>query len=138
MSVGLRLRNARIKRGLTQKDLAQLSGVKQSTISEVETGESKSPSGTNLVHLAHALRIRPEWLVTGKEPMIAGGVSNVIPLEAELLAINWLKLAPEVRSKVADMIEEMVKNSRADSEAVPDSRIENTYGKPPSRRKPVR
>jgi transcriptional regulator with XRE-family HTH domain len=126
--VGVRLRHARKLKGLTQVQLAKSSGVKQSTISEVETGESKSPVGTNLVRLAQTLSVSPEWLAAGKGPMVAS--DPPLPIEAQRVARDWLKLAPEVRKSIASMIREMVKESASDAPAVPDERVAEAYGKP--------
>lgn len=129
--VGMRLRHARKLRGLTQQALAKASGVKQASISEVETGESKAPSGTNLVSLAQSLKVSPDWLAFGKGQM-EGSTTDPLPAEAERLARDWLKLSPEVRAKVAEMIREMVKTSAADTKATPDERVAAAYGKPGS------
>lgn len=126
--VGVRLRHARKAKGLTQVQLAKASGVKQATISEVETGESKSPLGTNLVKLALALHVSPEWLAAGKGQMV--NTDPPLPPEAEKVARDWLLLAPEVRRSVASMIREMVKGSAADQEPASDERVEKAYGTP--------
>lgn len=126
--IGVRLRHARKTKGLTQVQLAKASGVKQATISEVETGESKSPVGTNLVRLALALQVSPEWLATGKGPMVS--TDPPLSQEAQRVARDWLKLAPEVRKSVASMIREMVKESASEEPAVPDERVEEAYGRP--------
>lgn len=126
--VGVRLRHARKLRGLTQQELAKAAGVPQSAISEVETGESKSPSGTNLVSIAFALKVSPGWLAQGKGQMDA--TETPLPHDAMKVARDWLKLAPEVRLKVADMIREMVKQSSADAPAVSDQRVADSYGRP--------
>jgi transcriptional regulator with XRE-family HTH domain len=126
--VGVRLRHARKLRGLTQQELEKASGVPQSAISEVETGESKSPSGTNLVSLAQSLGVSPQWLAHGKGAMEDTG--SPLPIEAIKVARDWLRLAPEVRASVADMIKQMVKTSSAEHQAVPDSKVEAAYGRP--------
>jgi transcriptional regulator with XRE-family HTH domain len=125
--VGVRLRHARKLRGMTQQELAKSSGVKQASISEVETGESKSPVGTNLVKLAQSLQVSPEWLASGKGPMEQ---LDQLPPEALSVARDWMRLAPEVRSSVRDMIRKMVETSDADRRAVPDETVERAYGKP--------
>ena len=58
-----RIKFARKKRGLTQNQLSELSGVEQSDLSKLERG--KSLKTTNLVSLAKALDCNPEWLDTG-------------------------------------------------------------------------
>jgi transcriptional regulator with XRE-family HTH domain len=132
--VGMRLRHARKLRGLTQQALAKLSGVKQTTISDLETGESKSPVGTNLVSLAQSLQVNPDWLATGKGDMQPLDVP--LPAKAVLLARDWLKLAPEVQESVHDMIRKMVRASSADTQPVPDEQVAAAYGKPGSKAKP--
>lgn len=127
--VGVRLRHVRKElRGMTQQDLVKSSGVKQSTISDLETGESRSPVGTNLVALAQSLDINPDWLATGKGDMEP--VDVPLPPKAIVLARDWLKLAPEVQESVHDMIRKMVKASSADQEAAPNEKVEAAYGRP--------
>lgn len=58
-----RIKFARKKRGLTQNQLSELSGVAQSDLSKLERG--KSLKTTNLVGLAKALDCNPEWLDAG-------------------------------------------------------------------------
>ena len=134
-SVGVRLRHARKLRGLKQEELAKKSGLSQSAISELEGGLSKSPWGTNLISLAQSLDVNPEWLASGKGPM--DGAVPPLPADAEKVARDWLRLAPEVRRSVATMIRDMVASSSADAGHVPDERVEAAYGQPgrPDRRK---
>lgn len=126
--VGVRLRHARKLRGLTQQVLAKASGVKQATISDIETGESQSPVGTNLVSLAQTLLVSPEWLAQGKGDMEQ--TEAALPIEAVKFAREWLKLAPDVRTSVANMVKEMVKTSSADTQAIEDHKVADAYGKP--------
>ena len=53
-----RLKSARLLRGMTQVQLSELSGVKQSDISKLERGDSLKT--TALVALSRALGIRAE------------------------------------------------------------------------------
>lgn len=62
-TLGKRLKHARLERGLTQVQLAQASGVKQSDISKLERGDSSTTTG--LVKLAKALGCSADWLDTG-------------------------------------------------------------------------
>lgn len=134
-SVGVRLKYARKLRGMNQDALAKKAKISQSAISELETGLSKSPWGTNLVALAQSLDVNTEWLASGKGPM--DGAVPPLPQEAERFARRWLKLVPESRRTVEDLVEQMLKASSADLEAVPDERVEAAYGQPgkPDRRK---
>jgi transcriptional regulator with XRE-family HTH domain len=127
-NIGVRLRHARKLRGLSQAALAKASGVKQASISNLETGESLAFKGTTLVSIAQTLKVNPEWLATGKGHM--DGSEPPLPAEAIKFARQWLKLAPEVRNSVAAMVTEMVKTSAAESPAVPDERVETAYDRP--------
>jgi len=68
-SIGERLRIARNKRGLTQEALANLvqTPLTQGTIAHIENGRSET--SRHIVWIAAALRVRAEWLVTGKGEM---------------------------------------------------------------------
>lgn len=66
MTLGDRLRMERKAAGFTQKTLASAANVSQSTIAELETGESKRPRGDHLWELARVLQLSPRWLLTGK------------------------------------------------------------------------
>jgi transcriptional regulator with XRE-family HTH domain len=60
MGVGARVRQVRREKRLTQKDLAELSGVCQQMISKLEVG--KAQGSANIVRLALALDVSPVWL----------------------------------------------------------------------------
>lgn len=68
-NLGLRLRHARRERRMSQIDLAKAAGIKQPSVSELESGETKEISGPTLISISGALKVRPEWLVNGKGPM---------------------------------------------------------------------
>lgn len=64
-TIGERLKRLRLARDLTQKQLGELAGVAQSTISGVEKGERQiKPS--SLIELAHALKAEAYYLKYGK------------------------------------------------------------------------
>jgi transcriptional regulator with XRE-family HTH domain len=58
----MNLKSIRDKKKLTQEQLAELSGVDQSTISALETERMKSPSWQIVAKLANALGVQPEKL----------------------------------------------------------------------------
>lgn len=72
-----RLKNARLKAGLTQVALAERSGVPQSTISELESGRTADPGYLTLVKLARALGRRTESLFP--VPVAVGDVAEAEP-----------------------------------------------------------
>lgn len=54
---------ARNRLDKTQQEIADAAGVSQGTIGNIESGERKKPR--ELVSIAAALRVRPEWLANG-------------------------------------------------------------------------
>lgn len=64
MSIGTRIKECRKEAKLTQKQLAEKIGIRQSTLSELENGES---AGTTLTAtFAKELRVSALWLETGR------------------------------------------------------------------------
>jgi transcriptional regulator with XRE-family HTH domain len=64
---GERIKARRKELGLTQVELARLLGIKQSSLSELENGESIMPKSDNLMKLAKVLRVSQAWIMTGKD-----------------------------------------------------------------------
>lgn len=74
---------------MTQPQLAKEAGIKQPSLSELETGETKEISGPVLIALAKALRVRAEWLVTGEGPVEPRQLEG-LPSDAEELLRNYM------------------------------------------------
>lgn len=66
-TVGNRIRRKRKELRYSQWKLAELVGISQSTLSELETGESKMPSTDVLQGLAKHLGVTQAWIITGKD-----------------------------------------------------------------------
>lgn len=62
----LQLKKERLKKGITQIELSEKSGVKQSIISNIETGDTKNPRLDTALRLAAALGCRLDDLVEEK------------------------------------------------------------------------
>ncbi|ELB6473775.1 helix-turn-helix transcriptional regulator [Salmonella enterica] len=69
-----RIREARSISKMTQDALAKRLKLTKSTISQWESGMT-TPNGKNLINLAEALNVSPEWLLTG----VAPGTKEVTP-----------------------------------------------------------
>lgn len=66
MTFGEKIKHARECMGISQNKLAKLSGMAQSSISYIESGD-KSPSLDTIKILAKALDLTPSFLMEGKE-----------------------------------------------------------------------
>ena len=64
--IGIRVKSRRKELGLTQTELGGLCNLSQQTIQNIESGRNRSTG--NMVALASALQVRPEWLADGTEP----------------------------------------------------------------------
>lgn len=118
MSIGSRIREARKSRKMTQKELAEKIGIKQSTLSELETGESAGT--TYLARIAAALGHSALWLETGKGSKeaeatndlaslgITGSLDLKIETAAELRLLGIYRLANErEREAIDDVVRQM-------------------------------
>ena len=67
-STGQRIRRLREQRGISQSFLARSAKIKSPSLSEIESGKSKSPSAKTLFLLARSLGVDPYHLLTGSGP----------------------------------------------------------------------
>lgn len=140
-SVGKRLKTARKRRGLTQAALAGLAHVKQPSISEIETGETKIIAGDTLLKLCSALRVRPQWLLLDLGAMDEGAES-LPPDELDLLdkyrrasprwklAMRYLAglQADKHQDEIAEGVNIML--ARVAAEPVPDAKLGSSWTRP--------
>ncbi|MDY5785506.1 helix-turn-helix transcriptional regulator [Corynebacterium sp.] len=93
-----RLRSLRAMRGLTQRRLAELSGVSRSLISNLErnhynSSRSADPTLSTIYRIAHALHVPPAVLLPGGERIVAKRCRDV-PTALPSLDVTW-PAAPE-------------------------------------------
>lgn len=84
---GARVRALRKAAKLSQPELAKLVGIKQSSLSDIETGETsvKNVKAPTMAGLVEKLKTSEQYLKTGTHPPTPKGSHS--PAEAELLAI---------------------------------------------------
>lgn len=106
-TLGENLKKIRKAKKFTQKDLAQKSGVKQSVISDLETGNAKSTG--SILELANALGVTAEELKKG----VIGEIeqSNAIPIKARMAPVlswvqagNWTNIAAVDLSEIDEFL----------------------------------
>jgi SOS-response transcriptional repressor LexA len=73
MTIAERVKEERIKLGLTQAELAKLIGITQQSLQKIEDGKTQNPR--KLLSLSKALNCTPEWLELGER----GEIRESIP-----------------------------------------------------------
>lgn len=68
MNICTRFKEARDKKGYTQKVLSEIANVEQQTISNIENNPHVQPKALNLLRLVRALDTTIEWIVLGEKP----------------------------------------------------------------------
>lgn len=94
--VGKRLKQARLEKGLTLKELSDLVGLSDSHLCLIENG-TNNLSEKRAVVLGEALEVGVEWLLHGKER------NKFFPADHKMM--EWLKDHPEVREEIWKMME---------------------------------
>ncbi len=99
-TLGENLKKIRKAKKMTQKELAQKSGVKQSVISDLETGNAKSTG--SILELANALGVTAEELKKGvfdETPLI-----NVVPVAPRMAPVlSWVQAGTMTNVQAVDM-----------------------------------
>lgn len=99
-TLGENLKKIRKAKKMTQKELAQKSGVKQSVISDLETGNAKSTG--SILELANALGVTAEELKKGVfDETSLTNVATVVPRMAPVL--SWVQAGTMTNVQAADM-----------------------------------
>ncbi len=144
MSFPLRLKHARDLRKMKQVPLAKAAKITQSSLSDLETGETKEVSGPVLIGLAKALKVRPEWLMTGELPMEPES-EPLTPDERDLLALyreatsRWkIAIKYMARLRADERQEEAVAYvlSMVAATPVPDSKLGDKWTRPDKKSPP--
>ena len=99
MDLSERIKQSRKKSGLTQAQLAKLSGVSSPVIHDLEAGKSQGSS--HLVKIASVLNVSPNWLYSGTEDH---GFSTDNLSERELALIRNYRLLNESDRKIMERI----------------------------------
>lgn len=87
-----RVKAQRKQAGLNQQQLAKISGLSQTTISDIE--RARNEGSRDVVRLAHALKVSAEWLITG---LGKKDIEAHVATESELLAVSDLPNSKQTR-----------------------------------------
>lgn len=108
VALGLRIRQARRKSGMTQAQLGEALGTSGQAIQKYEKGENNIPSN-KLFELAHVLRVPAAELVGGAEAnaVFVAALDACGPSPSELIEL-FNQLRPSERQAVLDLMKTMV------------------------------
>lgn len=99
-TLGENLKKIRKAKKMTQKELAQKSGVKQSVISDLETGNAKSTG--SILELANALSVTAEELKKGALDDVS--LINVLPVAPRMAPVlSWVQAGTMTNVQAVDM-----------------------------------
>ena len=94
MSIGQRISKLMLDMDVSNAKLARMIGVSRPTIGNWIEGKS-APTGENLTNLANALKVDPNWLMSGKESRVRldnnVDISQKIPFDGfSIPVISWV------------------------------------------------
>jgi transcriptional regulator with XRE-family HTH domain len=98
-TIGARLKWARKQRKLTQAQLAEMAGVVQGTVGNLEAGIRDNPRA--MVALCRALRVNPHWADTGNGEWDATAQAQALePLTPQALRVaSWFDRLKDERAR---------------------------------------
>lgn len=108
MDVGKKIKKARLEKGYTQEELAEMVGVKKSAVAKWENGRVSEIKRTNLHKLSIALNINPNTLLDDIEekPVETANALADIFLDAGLMMmiVEYKSLSTDKQAQVRDYI----------------------------------
>lgn len=112
MNLSERFKQARLKAGLTQDDIAQAANISQPAIKKIESGETKNPS--RIIPIAKILNVTAEWLLYGSESLQQPAPSDNVksyryPQVSETIKIPVIKMDSLLKYRDRDLKMDEVK-----------------------------
>jgi SOS-response transcriptional repressor LexA len=91
MTLGERIKAARLKAGVTKSALAEAADVSPSAVTQWENGDTKTLKSSSLLSAARILKVRYEWLADGKGPREAGELEPGPDIQGKVPLISWVQ-----------------------------------------------
>ena len=106
MELGQKIREARIKKGLTQEELGKIVGLQKSAIAKYENGRVVNIKRSTLQKLAKALDLRGSDLIIESNPKEAATLHARVLTDTELMLSieQYYELSEEKKKMVRDLI----------------------------------
>lgn len=103
MTLSGRTMYMRKKLGMSQKQLAEASGITQATISRIESGQTKQLKSEALKRLAKALKVTMDYLVGNADEIAPSDIARLDSTARHILAV-YQKLSASGRKQLADFV----------------------------------
>jgi len=112
MKVGMKIKRARIAKGLTQEALGEIVGVQKSAIAKYENGRIVNIKRSTIQKIASALNIRPSELIFEESAEDTADLHVKIITDFELMDAlkNYYKLSADSQKMVRDLISNLKKD----------------------------
>lgn len=98
MTIGEYIKEKRIEKGLSQRELASVAGVSNAEISRIEAGLRKNPSPDVLKNISFALNLLCEKLYA-----VAGYMEDNPTIPEPLLSSNTIDVSELTKEEIADV-----------------------------------
>jgi len=111
---GVRLRTARLRRGMTQTALAELACISPQFVSMIETGERPLRRASDILALADVLRVSPRYLADGWDDTPTPGKrpTRTVPFPA--------RIDPRTLARHQQLARQLIMLARTDGRATGD------------------
>ena len=110
MELGLKIKKARIEKGLTQQELGDIVGVQKSAIAKYENGRVVNIKRSTMQKIASALNIRPSELIFEQSPEDTADLHVKILTDFELMDV--LKYYYELSDDKQRMVKDLIRSLR--------------------------
>lgn len=114
-SFGEKVKVKRAEKGLSQAELAKMTGLTQATISRIESGEVTQLRSANLKRLAGVLGVTIDFLV-GKKDRMSFEDTLAADKTAKVIFRGYEKLSEERRKQIRDFVEFLIRQDKAKGE----------------------
>lgn len=108
IGIGKRIKESRIARGYTQKELAERVQINISTICRYETGLIESPRKVVITEIARKLNVSPSWLITGETDTEYDSQKNSEAVYLRKQEYDLIKKYRKLNDKDRDTVEQVI------------------------------
>lgn len=120
-AIGKRIKQQRTKKGLTQSQIKELTGISSGTMSDIENGKVL-PAALSLIKLSKVLECSTDWILTGVSPGTEYSTPSGLT-EQELLN-GFRELSEDDKEEIMSILQmkrRKMRKEKAEKSADPDN-----------------